>query len=723
MSLLQGLRVVQIGKGLAAAACGRLLADVGADVSCIDPSMSTLLAAYLNDGKSLVANDTVARRNAIEAANLIVCEGRPRELWALQYDVDRLRRVNATAALVYISPFGQTGPKANDPATDLTLFFASGIARLLTGQVDDLSETPIRPVGEQSAFIGGLAAACAGMHAAMAAPGAVVDVSIVEALATVAITELARAGLAGKTRPRRREADGNGATVTILPARDGYVAISPREDRQWASWLSVMGSPAWGNDPRFATKPDRVANWDALHALMSTWSSQYGKQSIADSAQVAHVPSFPLREPAEQLDSPQLEHRKFWRRIEIGGRTVKAPGPPFGLQVTAASGNSADRGAGPMPLSGVRILDFSWVIAGPTATRYLAAMGAEVIKIEAPGRGDPGRASELHTVLGQAKRSIVLDLKRPEAMAIARSLATHSDIVVENFATGVMDRFGLGANDLQTLNPDLLYVSASGLGRTGPEARAVAYGTLLQCYAGFAGLNRHPDTPPRVGLAWLDPMCGLMLAFIVAAGLWHRRRAGGVARIDFSMIEAMLWTMAEPLLATQLAAPPQPRGNASDHHVPHGVYRCAGEDDWLSLVTTTDAEWRNLCAVVPGVAPMAELGFRERQHRRAAIDRVLAAWLRPKPAADAEAVLLRAGVPAAALATARDLVNSNHLEERGFWEPHGAGPLPGLPWQASFGRISGPAPELGADTETVLREVLDLSPDDIAALHRSGAIG
>jgi crotonobetainyl-CoA:carnitine CoA-transferase CaiB-like acyl-CoA transferase len=137
-------------------------------------------------------------------------------------------------------------------------------------------------------------------------------------------------------------------------------------------------------------------------------------------------------------------------------------------------------------------------------------------------------------------------MKKPEAVAIARALAARSDIIVENFATGVMDRLGLGADDLQALNPDLLYVSASGLGRTGPEARAVAYGTLLQCCAGFAGLNRHPDVPPRVGLAWLDPMCGLMLAFIVAAGLWHRPWAGGVARIDFSMIEAVSSTSDWP---------------------------------------------------------------------------------------------------------------------------------------------------------------------------------
>ena len=428
MSLLQGLRIIQIGRGLAAAVCGRLLADVGADVTCIGSDRSTPLAAYLDDGKPVAAQDAAARSNAIAAADLIVCEGRPQDLRALQYDIDGLRRLNATTALVYISPFGQTGPKANDPATDLTLFFASGIARLLTGQVEDLSEAPIRPVGEQSAVIGGLAAACAGMHAVLAPAGAVVDVSIEEALATLAIAELARAGLTGRTRQREREADGNGATVTILPGRDGYVAISPREERQWASWLSVMGSPDWGNDPRFATKPDRVANWDALHALMSAWSRQYGKQWIADRAQAAHVPSFPLREPAEQLESPQLEHRKFWRRIEVGGRAVNAPGSPFGLRVVPAGGNSTKLGAGPMPLSGIRVLDFSWVIAGPTATRYLAAMDADVVKIEALGRGDPGRASELHTVLGEAKRSIVLDLKKPEAVAIARALAARSDV-------------------------------------------------------------------------------------------------------------------------------------------------------------------------------------------------------------------------------------------------------------------------------------------------------
>jgi benzylsuccinate CoA-transferase BbsF subunit len=435
------------------------------------------------------------------------------------------------------------------------------------------------------------------------------------------------------------------------------------------------------------------------------------------------VPSFPLREPAEQLTSPQLDHRDFWRRLDIGGRRVKAPGPPYGVRIVNTGREPPPEG-GSMPLSGIRVLDFSWVIAGPTATRYLAAMGAEVIKIEAPGRGDPGRTSQLHTVLGQAKRSVVLDLKKKEAVAIARALAAKSDVLIENFATGVMDRLGLGAETLQALNPDLIYVSASGLGRSGPEAQAVAYGTLLQCYAGFAGLNRHPDVSPRIGFAWLDPMCGLMLAFVVAAAVRHRQRTGEVARIDFSMIEAMLWTMAEPLLATQLGPPPpKPKGNHSDRYVPHSVYRCAGDDDWISIVVRTDEEWQSLADIVPAFASITGLGFHERMERRAEIDDALAVWLQPQAAEAAADELLRAGIPAAALATSLDLVKNDHLCERGFWDPHDGGVLPGLPWRASFGQTSGRAPPLGADTETVLDDVLGLSADKIAALRRTGTLG
>ncbi|HWB51067.1 MAG TPA: CoA transferase [Stellaceae bacterium] len=709
---MPGFRVVQIGGGPAAAVAGRLFADIGAEIICVGGDRSTPLRDYLDHGK------TDGDAAALATAALIIVEGAPAVLREQGHDPDALRRINPAAAIVTIAPFGQAGPRADDPASDLTLMYASGIARLLTGQVDNLAEAPIRPVGEQSAVIAGLAAACAGMHAL---PGSVIDVSIEEALATLAMTELANAGLGGKARSRKRLTDGNGATVCILPASDGYAAISPREDRQWAAWLKVMGSPEWGDEPRFKTKPDRVANWDALHALMSAWSRRHTKQWIADAAQKAHVPSFPLRAPAEQLSSPQLAHRGFWRELTVGGRRVKAPGPPFGLSLSA--GTPAPAASGGLPLAGIRVLDFSWVIAGPTATRYLAAMGAEVIKIEAPGRGDPGRASELHTVLGQAKKGIVLDLKKPEAVALARDLAARADVVFENFATGVMDRLGLGEAELQAVNPNLLYVSASGMGRTGPEAHSVAYGTLLQCYTGFAGLNRHPGIAPRVGFAWLDPMCGLMLAFIVAAALKRRAQDGAVARVDFSMIEAMLWTMAEPLLAAQLGAPPQPQGNRDPRHAPHGAYRCAGDDEWISLAATGAAEWRRLCAAVPALEPLSGWDLHQRQGRIAGIDGILLGWASRLSAGEAEAVLRAAGIPATALKSSVELVADAHLRARGFWDAQDAGVLPGLPWRASFGRASGPAPALGADTDAVLRDVLGLPAERIARLRAAGALG
>src|SRR6185503_9560696 len=153
------LTVVQVGAGLAVSVCGRMFADLGAEVLCVDPDLSTPLAVHLNAGKERATIEAASR------ADLIVCQARS--------DVDSIRPRSSSVPVVTVSPYGQTGPAANDPATDLTLLYASGIARLLTGQVDDLAEAPIRAVGEQSAFIGGLAAACAGMHAVLAPePGA-----------------------------------------------------------------------------------------------------------------------------------------------------------------------------------------------------------------------------------------------------------------------------------------------------------------------------------------------------------------------------------------------------------------------------------------------------------------------------------------------------------------------------------------------------------------------
>lgn len=745
--MLDSLRVIQLGNTRAAAVCTRLFADLGARVEVLETSQDarpaqSLLDDYLATDKQHITDkraDSSSLIDALRDADLIVLGDTPANLSDHGLLPEQLASAHLRAALVYITPWGLSGPQANEPACDLTLLCASGIARVLTGQVVDSNEAPVRAVGEQSAFISALAAACIGMHLVLANNRSTIagaprhaDVSMHEALATMDIQALSRAGLGRPQRSRQRTGDGNGATVTILPCADGHVAISPREDHQWRRWLEVMGSPAWGEEARFAAKPDRVANFDALHALMSAWSRSQNKHDLAQAAQTAHVPCFALGTPAEQLQSTQLAGRGFFHDAIVQGKQCKIPGLPFGIELHPARpgsvAESADQEhvqAGDMlPLTGVRVLDFSWVIAGPTTTRYLTALGAEVIKVEAPGRGDPGRTSELHTVLGQGKRAITLDLKTESGRELARSLVRKSDVVIENFATGVMDRLGLGESSLRAIKPQLIYLSASGLGRTGPESTAVAYGTLLQCYAGFASLNGHPNRAPRVGMAWLDPMCALKLAFIVAAALWRRKHDGSGVRVDFSMIEAMLWTMAAPLLDVQLGDEPHARGNHSTSCTPHGVYPANGDDAWLAIAVRNEVEWHKLCAVVPELGDLAPLDFNARVTQSADIDARLSRWCASADPATLHSQLIDAGVACSPVTSPNDLFANAHLRARGFWNTVANGHLPGLPWQipGAAARYA-PAPELGADNAWVTREVLGLSEKEHINLRAQGAFG
>ena len=169
------------------------------------------------------------------------------------------------------------------------------------------------------------------------------------------------------------------------------------------------------------------------------------------------------------------------------------------------------------------------------------------------------------------------------------------------------------------------------------------------------------------------------------------------------MIEAILWTLSAPLLATQTGTPTEPVGNRSDQHAPHGAWRCAGEDAWISIAVRDDNDWRALCGLVPGLARLSGLDFAGRNAHETDIDAVLAAWCGDQDASTAAAMLRHAGIPAASLASSTGLAVSVHLRARGFWDAHEQGMLPGLPWRASFDRATGPAPALGADTEAVLR--------------------
>ena len=762
--LLDAVRVIEVG-GRTGAICGRLFAELGADVIAVRGRRDSVrdhaaagetLAFEANKRQLTIDIADAAGRASLGAlaadADLLILDLPPEVIDTL--DPQRLMAAAPRLVVVAITPFGCTGPKRDYRASDLVTFHASGVARLLVGHVADAElEPPVRAGGEQSDFIVGITAATAAMNALYqqwrTGAGQFIDVSGQEAMSLMAARELTMPGFGGQPAAREGFVKGGSAGSPRLPTRDGNVAVSPRENGQWTQWLHVLGDPAWGSDPRFATRRDREANFAALYELMAAWSINLTAAEITARCQERHVPCFPFGEPANMLTDVQLDSRGCFVPLERpGAAPLVIPRLPFGLPAAdyaapapprAGAAAWSPRAAPPqrdaaaipptLPLDGLRVLDFSWVIAGPTSTRYMALMGAEVIKIESPSRPDTGRGSELHDVLGQSKLSISLDLKAAGALEVVHRLLRDTDVVVENFAPGVMERLGLGYDDLRKIRPDIVMVSCSGLGGTGPRAHWVAYGSLLSAYAGF--LDEGPEREKRTGLAWADPLCGLLLDFATVAVLRQRAREGAGRHIDFSMLESLLWTIPGALIGAQTAdGRRHPVSNEDPRYVPHNVYRTLGNDCWLAIAVTSDAEWAALCTQVPALQDRARLTESERREQRPPIDAALRAWARDRDPFEAMDLLQAAGVPASASYTSNDLFGDAHLWERGFYDlvrrPDGSEHfLPSLPWRWGDRSLirPRPAPGQGQDTERVLRDLVGVSSEEYAALQRSGALG
>jgi benzylsuccinate CoA-transferase BbsF subunit len=400
------------------------------------------------------------------------------------------------------------------------------------------------------------------------------------------------------------------------------------------------------------------------------------------------------------------------------------------------------------PLAGIRVADFTWVWAGPFCTLQLAHLGAEVIRVESTERPcilrllppfpdfQPGpNRSGFFNQFNQGKKSIRLNLKSPQALEVARRLIACSDIVAENFANGVMTRLGLGYDEVQRLRPDAIMVSLSGYGRSGPEQDFVSYGPATVPLAGFSAVTGYAGSPPmHVGVSYGDPTAGLHGALAVLAALHHRRRTGQGQFIDVSLWEASAGLLPEALLEYEMNGIETVRnGNRHPHMAPHGVYRCAGDDRWVSIAVGSEVEWRALRSVIGDDALGDDSRFGDsglRKQNEDALDARITEWTRARSPEDATRVLQHAGVAAFTSMTNRDLAEDPHLETRGFFveKPHpevGTRRHIGIPWRLSETpcAVESAAPCLGEHTDDVLASLLGYSASDIEALRSNGALG
>ena len=380
-----------------------------------------------------------------------------------------------------------------------------------------------------------------------------------------------------------------------------------------------------------------------------------------------------------------------------------------------------------LPLKGVRVLDLSWIIAGPTATRFLAMMGAEVIKVGSARRPDPSTRGAPFQAYNQSKLYAALNISRPEGLELAMRLVSVSDIVIENFAAGVIERLGLGYDALRQAKPDIIMLSSSGTGHSGPDKDYVAYGSLLQYYTGWNAISGYPDSEPIKGGLWADPWVGMELAMVAAAALNHRAVTGEGNYVDFSMAEALTASIPEALLDYQMNdRVPEPMGNTDHHHAPHDVYRCKGNDRWLAIAVTNHEEWRTLCGVIgrhdlsDDVALTDTKGRSEQQKR---IDSAITAWSQQHEDYEAMRILQDAGIFATPYLSPQRVFTDPQLREGGFFTTLTASDgkqrdLPALGWRFEGGpepRITA-APVLGQHNDYVYGELLGLSEEEVAQL-------
>ena len=409
------------------------------------------------------------------------------------------------------------------------------------------------------------------------------------------------------------------------------------------------------------------------------------------------------------------------------------------------------------PLEGIRVIDTSYVFAGPYATGLLGDLGAEVIKVEGPTRpdftrggafsgmlpdneakADPWNRMSAYNLVNRGKKSVVVDLTRKEGREVLIDLIKVSDVIVENFTPRVMRGWGLDYLNMQKINPGIIMVSNTGYGRGGPYSAYPAQATTQEATHGLAAVTGYADgEPSKAGQSFVDFLAAWSIAAAALLGLRYRRRFGRGLWVDIGMYQLGCYNVSEYVLDSLANGAPGARiGNRHRQFAPQGCYRCAGTDAWCALSVRDDQEWGALCGVI-GQSDLAnDPRFATEVARRAnhdAIDAIITRWTMTMTKIEAMERLQAAGVAAGAVLDGRDLHFDPQLKARGlvemveFPEERGMGPrrpLLGRPWKFSAMPLSitGPAPAYGQHNGEVLREILGYDDSRCAALANAGII-
>lgn len=794
---LEGVTVLELA-GAEGEYCGKLLADFGAEVIKAEPPGGSpsrgeppfkddrpgpdqgLPFLYFNANKKSITADleTDAGRERVRrlarTADVVLESAAPGTLTAMGLGQADLRAANPRLVYASITAFGQTGPYSGYRWSELVAFAMGGLM-YVSGKP---SAPPVNAPGAQAFLVGSAHAALAILmalwHVRQGGAGQHIDVSMMDCLA--AMENMVSRSASTGVHPRRDGTQHRFATPgTIYRCRDGFVHIfvTNSQPGAWDRFVHWLGQPEALAGDEFNDPVYRRAHVAEVNRVVSGILAELPKEKVYEALQARHIPCAPVNTPLEFARDRHIQSRGFvidtvhprlgpmefpgrayktecWRFrhhapavgehdkvLPDGTNTVPDPAPQE--DSSAKRGTTADG----LPLAGIRVADFTHMVAGPYGTMQLAYFGAEVIKIESRARPDTWRIREGNKDVeaslpfadhNRNKLSVTANLKTAEGREVARRIIAESDVVVENFSVGVMDRLGLGYEELKAVKPDIVMIRLQGLGTTGPRKDYVTWGPSLMPFSGMTWLWNHPDGGAPVGsqTSYPDYIVSIHMAFVLMAALHHRANTGQGQLIDIAQGEVTA-SLIGPALLDGLAngRASEPLGNGSLRRAPHGCYPCRGDDAWCAVSVGDEEEWRRFCAATGRDVALGDERFATADRRlanAAALDELVSEWTRQCSPREVMEALQGNRVTAGMVADGTTLVTDPHLRGRGSVVEHehprqGRLTLPGIVMKFSEtpGEIRRHAPLLGQDTHAVLSGLLGLSEDEIRGLEAAGA--
>ena len=753
------------------ALCGQLLADLGGHVIRIEPPGGSPMRAALPDELAwrvyarncdslvldLAAADDRARFESLAGeADLIVDNDVLR-----QFDLgpDTLRARHSRLVTVSITAFGDSGPKRHYHATDLIAQAASG-AMAITGYSDG---KPLRTGAITAWSHAGAAAAGAALLALRRVErgraGQHVDIAAFEACNLAASYSLLTAYIDAPPMSRTGNV-GGGLIPLVWPCRDGFVSMTlgflgPMLGfaRNLLTWMHVDGfltkELAELDWPAYVTSMGQTGDRTKLEALkeaIGRFLASHSKAELLEGAVVRGALIVPVSTAHDLLASPQLEQREFWWRsgpVTMPGAFARFSRAPLALRCPAppldASREVAFRPrlhpapspqpAADMPLDGIRILDFSWVMAGPWSTRVMADYGATVVKVESRTRLDLVRVlgpfygnaispetSASFASINAGKRSLEIDPGTPEGKATILDLVDWADVVVESFSPKAMKKWGLDYAALAARKPSLIMLSTCLFGQTGPHASMAGYGTMGAALGGLVLPTGEPGREPCGPFGpYTDYVAPRFSVVALLAALHHRDRTGEGQHIDQSQAESAMHYLSLAVAGASISPDdPDRLANSDAAMFPHDVFPCAGTDQWVAIAVRGDADWRALANEIasPELAALAGADVAARRAAGTDIDGALRRWTSSQPAITVEQRLQRAGVPAHAVVHAGLVRSDEQFAFRQHFVRCRHGQLDevfiesvGYQFSDMQARV-GDVPTLGGDGKWVAREIL-----------------